>query len=252
MFGNSIREDNSINNQLKEIFEIKLNEYTYGPLRYVPPLEICPYAKGFQSLESDLKGLRIEGGGFCGMWSLFFMEMVLNNPTKTTIEILDKVMNITEQKPEYLKDIIRGYVIGTEKELDKTAKFLKKEGFSFYTENKLSRERKKTIDLNDTLTQEFILNFMFETEKEQREKKEFKILPEPKQLGEEQLLRNDYFNKLNSLTKQKLINIPKFFGLGRTRFKQTLTKDEIITVLIESPPGFKYPKEEVLKILHLL
>jgi hypothetical protein len=43
-------------------------------------------------------------------------------------------MNITQQKPGYLKDIIRGYVIATEKMLDKTAKFLKKYGFSFLTE----------------------------------------------------------------------------------------------------------------------
>jgi hypothetical protein len=60
-------------------------------------------------------------------------------------------MNITEPKPEYLKDIIRGYVIGTEKELDKTAKFFKKRKIFFYTELKLAREWNKTINLKDTL-----------------------------------------------------------------------------------------------------
>ena len=56
VFGNSIKDDNSINNQLKELFQIKLNEYTYWPIRYIPPIEICHYAKGFQSLEAKLKG----------------------------------------------------------------------------------------------------------------------------------------------------------------------------------------------------
>jgi hypothetical protein len=56
VFGNSIKDDNSMNNQSKELFEIKLNEYTYGPIRYIPPIEICHYAKGFQSLEAKLKG----------------------------------------------------------------------------------------------------------------------------------------------------------------------------------------------------
>lgn len=176
-YGNSIKDNSSINNQLKELFEIKLNKYTNGEVIFIPPNEICPYAKGFQILEGELQGLRIEGGGFCGMWSLFVMEMILNNPTKSTLQIIEKIMNITQQKPGYLKDIIRGYVIATEKMLDKTAKFLKKDGFSFLTEK---TKRNRTLDLNDELIQEFILGIVFETEKEQREKKEFKILPEEK------------------------------------------------------------------------
>ena len=39
------------------------------------------------------------------MWSLFVMEMVLNNPDKSTLQIIEKVMNITKEDPQNLANI---------------------------------------------------------------------------------------------------------------------------------------------------
>lgn len=130
------------NTELIEIFK-RLEPYI-GKVKYVPPIEICPFVKGLQSLESSLKSV---SSGYCSMWSLFVMEMVLNNPSKTTTQIIDDVMKISQQNPQYLKDVISGYVKGTEKMLDETLKFLKKEGFSYDVKpSELNIERKLTIE----------------------------------------------------------------------------------------------------------
>lgn len=65
----------------------------------------------------------MEGGEFCVMWSLYVMEMVLYNPDKSTLQIIEKVMDITKEDPQYLANIIRGYVVGVEKTLNETLKF---------------------------------------------------------------------------------------------------------------------------------
>jgi hypothetical protein len=87
-----------------------------GNVRFVPPIDICPtkypQTKGFQSLQSQL-GKDLWGEpyrGFCLMWSLFFIELVLMNPDKTTDEIITEALDIVKEDPEYLLQVIKGYV----------------------------------------------------------------------------------------------------------------------------------------------
>jgi len=62
--------------------------------KYIPTNEICPRPAGFQAYEInqvldmglDYKKL---GGGFCQMWAIFYLEMVLKFPTKSGTELND-------------------------------------------------------------------------------------------------------------------------------------------------------------------
>jgi len=220
-FSNSRKFDNSINSQLAELFEEKLNKYTDGEVRFVPPNELCPTKKGFQSLEGEIERLRIEGGGFCVMWSLFVMEMVLNNPDKSTLQIIEKVMDITKKDPKYLSEIIRGYVVGIEKTLDETLKFLNKEGFSYSAIN-----HKVRSNLKDEMTSAFILETIFETEKEIREKKQYKPLPPKKK--KERKVEDELYEFLMKKSKSQLNDI--LFGFG-IMLRSGLTKDEIVNYI---------------------
>jgi len=142
----------SIDGQVKEIFE-RL-EIFIGDVKYVPPNEICPIVKGFQSIESQLKKI---DSGFCLMWSLFFMEMVLYNPTKTSSEIISDILKLSQDDPQYMTDVIRGYVMGLEKMLDETLKFFKREGFSFAI-----LKSNKDMD-KETFTKKMIMDFTLDS-----------------------------------------------------------------------------------------
>jgi len=128
-YKNSDELDKVINMNLKRLFEIELRPYykdTIGNLKYVEPNEICPMRDGFQGLEGQLSSLDIEGGGYCLLWSCFLMEMLFMNPTKSTKEIIDYVLEITQQDPKYLRQVIRGYVKETEEELNILLRDVKK------------------------------------------------------------------------------------------------------------------------------
>jgi DNA ligase 1 len=219
LYGNDIRDNLNINAQLTELFEVKLNPYTNGRVRFFPPNEICPYYKGFQTLEEQIKGLSIEGTGFCTMWSLFVMEMILNNPSKSTLQVIEEVMHITNKDPEYLKDIIRGYVVGIEQILDKTMKMVNKPNFSF--------EKTPLLDTNDKVIQEFILNSMFETEKDIREKKEYKSLPKSIEKMDEL-----WINMLDKFDENELIKM--FLSDHMEKSDIPTTKHQIIYYIKEN------------------
>jgi hypothetical protein len=127
-YGNSDKENDSVNNQLKQLFEVYLTPYI-GQVRFRDPEDICPSKKGFQNLEASLRGPSQEGLGFCSMWSIFLTEMTMLNPLKSTKEIIDEVMDITKKDPAYLKSVIRGYVLEVEQGLDSLVKLMGKPGF---------------------------------------------------------------------------------------------------------------------------
>lgn len=85
--------------------------------KYVEASEVCPYIRGLQELEgqSKLKKVKVgklEPGGYCAAWGLFFAELNLKNPNLTSSEILDNIYNYLTTKesgPDYLKGVIRGY-----------------------------------------------------------------------------------------------------------------------------------------------
>ena len=92
--------------------ELKANDLE--TTNYVEASQVCPYLKGFQTLEgqSTLPKNKIEPRGYCAAWSLFFMELNLKNPELMSTEILDNIYNYLSTKasgPDYLKKVIRGY-----------------------------------------------------------------------------------------------------------------------------------------------
>jgi hypothetical protein len=149
-------KDYSINEILKTMFEEKMKPYlkNYTP-KYIPPYEICPSIKGFQALESGLAGLDKEGGGFCGMWSNFTLEIMFLNQELTTKEVIQKALDISKEDPQYLKNVIRGYVLKVEKVMDKLIKTIDaNEGFTFEKDAEdLWKKRYKDIEI-------YIVNYL--------------------------------------------------------------------------------------------
>ena len=100
--------NNKLNSQLKNLFENELNKYI-GNVKYIPPNEICPNIKGFQYLEGLIK--KENENGFCAIWSLFFMDLLLNNPNTSSKDIMEEALKISNDDPQYLSEIIKGYVV---------------------------------------------------------------------------------------------------------------------------------------------
>tara|TARA_R110002167_G_scaffold365806_1_gene591484 strand:+ start:182 stop:1669 length:1488 start_codon:yes stop_codon:yes gene_type:complete len=234
-FANSIKQDASVNKQLKHIFANELIQYTNGIVRYYPPSEICPYNKGFQSLETSIKGLDIEGGGFCVMWSFFMLEMVLNNPTKSTKEIIEKIMEITKQDPQFLKNTIRGYVVGIEQSISKLLNIIKKGSFSYETTDG------KTLN-PDELVFKFYIDMMFKIDQDVRESKSFNTLPKEltNQMG-------DAFDKLLKLRLSKeglnvmLNKLEEYDSKIKIKFPEETPIDGRIDYIIK-----KYPPKRII------
>ena len=100
--------NNKLNIQLKNLFENELNKYI-GNVKYIPPNETCPNIEGFQFLEGLIK--KENESGFCAIWSLFFMDLLLNNPNTSSKDIMEEALKITNKDPQYLSEIIKGYVV---------------------------------------------------------------------------------------------------------------------------------------------
>jgi len=83
--------------------------------RYLEASQVCPYIKGFQSMEeaSTLKRYKdLESAGYCSAWSYFFAELNLKNPSLSSDELLENVYNYLTTKDSagnYLRSVIRGY-----------------------------------------------------------------------------------------------------------------------------------------------
>ena len=88
--------------------------YSTGNIKYMPPSNICPHTRGFQSIENELilpnKITKIENEGFCMIWSIFFAEMTLQNPSFTSAEIFQYIYDNINNNPTKTKNIIRGYL----------------------------------------------------------------------------------------------------------------------------------------------
>jgi hypothetical protein len=75
---------------------------------------VCPDIQGLQALEeaSEIPRLIIEPDGYCGAWSMFFTELCLKNPERSSRDIYDAIMERTElyeNGNNYLRNVIRGY-----------------------------------------------------------------------------------------------------------------------------------------------
>ncbi len=96
------------------IFNAELKKNNIQEVSYLPATSVCPYLEGLQSLENNslLKKGKGEPGGYCSVWSMFFAELCLKNPDKSSEEILENIYNYLttkESAESYLKKVIRGY-----------------------------------------------------------------------------------------------------------------------------------------------
>ncbi len=96
------------------IFNAELKKNNIPEVSYVPATSVCPYLEGLQSLENNslLKKGKSEPGGYCSVWSMFFAELCLKNPDKSSEEILENIYNYLKTKAcaeNYLRKVIRGY-----------------------------------------------------------------------------------------------------------------------------------------------
>ena len=102
-----IKKENKLEGLLgerKKIAKIKLINAHY----------VCSDLEGLQALEeaSETPRLIIEPVGYCAAWSMFFTELCLKNPERSSRDIYDAIMEKTElydDKNTYLRNVIRGY-----------------------------------------------------------------------------------------------------------------------------------------------
>ena len=67
--------------------------------------EVCPYLSGIQSLEgyaNIFKDDKVEGGGYCSIWSMFTTEMILSNPDFTTRQVMQILLDMLYKNTGYL------------------------------------------------------------------------------------------------------------------------------------------------------
>lgn len=239
-YGNSMVDNASFNEQLKQLWEKDLTPYI-GEVRYRPPDDYCPNPRGFQDLEGGLDGLKLEGGGFCSMWSFFVAELTFLNPDKSTREILEEVYDISKSEPAYLKSVIRGYVVEAERELDILLKSIGKAGFTFKTKRGMHpamtiqgyNPTKRLPDGSRTAgdLDMWILSVVFDSKKYSEAPPDFEPLPDViiKGKDDKEKLKDTYFDKLRGLTKDELKNIWSIYG---RKVSSSVKRDDVANFLL--------------------
>jgi len=100
---------------------------------YKPPSDICPrytskmhtgFYQGFQSMERKQKqpDLKREAKGFCLLWSWFFAECVMANPTMFVKDVYKEAWEAINVNEGGFATIIRGYFLSINEELVKMNK----------------------------------------------------------------------------------------------------------------------------------
>ena len=87
-------------------------------ITYKEPNEVCPNIQGLQFMEgiaverANKALLQKEGNGFCIMWSIFYAELCLLNPSMSGSKILKLILGWIKEKKNfmYVRNIIRGYI----------------------------------------------------------------------------------------------------------------------------------------------
>lgn len=113
---------NHINDYIVELNSNLINKANMEPVKFISSEQVCPMLKGLQSSEefgrlvlkirnrkSGEKGKHdYEPLGFCTIWGLFFIELVLKNPTVDSSDLLRIVMD--KISVIQLVDVARGYM----------------------------------------------------------------------------------------------------------------------------------------------
>jgi hypothetical protein len=111
----AVHINNELNNFIKVLNDI-LTSNGLVPVRLVPSSVVCPLEDGLQNLESDVENTILDTGnfeseGYCAVWSLFFTELALENPTIESSDLVKHILITSKSDPNYLKHVVRGYVI---------------------------------------------------------------------------------------------------------------------------------------------
>ena len=226
-YGNSMKDNKSFNDQLRDLWEKELTKWI-GEVRFRTPEEVCPNPKGFQALENELKGLAKEGGGFCSMWSFFLAEMTFLNPEKSTTAIIEEVFDITAKDPAYLKSVIRGYVLEVDRELNNLFKEMGKGTFH------LGKGSWKHVKGDEDAFSSWIIQNVFDSQKYSEAPPNYEPLPNVmgaiNDKSDMEKLKETYIKRLESLTKDDLERINGLYGLKGWNSK----KEQVITSLVSA------------------
>jgi len=117
--GNEVAQnslDDIQNNVLELLEEIKKIYSEKGkPIEteYISPREVCPVIRGIQH-NTDYSD---NFGGFCGLWSFFFAELTVLNPTVSSKVLYSSLIELSRQDTAYIHKIIVGYIIEISKDI---------------------------------------------------------------------------------------------------------------------------------------
>ena len=145
-------------------FKKKLNEKFKKNIKFVESNIICPY--GFQVIEGFSK-LPIKTKGFCLVWTLFFAELVLKNPTLTSKQIASLILDEVYSSKDgistdngktfwgdYFRNLITGYTLMLDEKIVKYLSHYDKD----ISISKLLEIIENINDKNNTLIYNKILN----------------------------------------------------------------------------------------------
>lgn len=68
----------------------KIEKLLGKAIKYLPPSQVCPI--GFQSIEGDEDGI-VKTYGFCAVWTTFYIDLVLSNPTINRQKLIKGALN---------------------------------------------------------------------------------------------------------------------------------------------------------------
>jgi hypothetical protein len=84
-------------------------------MEYISPREVCPYIKGVQAIQ-DVARVKT-WAGFCGLWSMFFAEMIIRNPSVSSNVMYSMLLKFARNDTKYLNNIMNGYLMDLNRDL---------------------------------------------------------------------------------------------------------------------------------------
>jgi len=126
------KETNLFLEKLTADINVYLDLNSNRKFTYVDPSKICPYYNsnlsrykypGFQTMEvRNKKAERLQGSGFCQLWSWFFAECVIQNPEMDVKDVYKEAYAFLNTNENKFATIIRGYFFSINDELKKMKK----------------------------------------------------------------------------------------------------------------------------------
>lgn len=121
----SDRADRDINKLFTD-FILSVNyycdRYKIDAITFVHSSQICFRLPGFQLIETRERTTLVdaEESGYCAVWSMFFTELVLKNPTLSNKEILENIYNVESTRMgDYLVRVVKGYIYYISRKIEK-------------------------------------------------------------------------------------------------------------------------------------